>query len=157
LQGAADGEVEQQREEADRERAHVREGEDRNLGVNAHAPKIERDVPDGDGEDGCERKAEVDAVDEGAMAVLAVARAEGLGDQGVEADEKTFAEKGEDDEDAGADADGADGLGAIWEAADHHGVHDHHAHPAKFGEDEREGEAERGREFAAEWRKREHR
>jgi len=50
-----------------------------------------------------------------------MAGAEGLGDQGVEADEEAFTEKGEDDEDAGADADGTDGLGAIWKAADHHG------------------------------------
>jgi len=157
LEGAADGEVEQQREEADGEGAHVGEGKDRDLGVNAHAPEVEREVPDGDGEDGRERKAEVDAVDKGAMAVLAMAGAEGLGDEGIESDEKTFTEEGEDDEDAGADADGTNGLGAIGEAADHHGVHDDHAHPAEFGENEREGKAKRGREFAAEWGKREHR
>jgi len=90
------------------------------------------------------------------MTVFSVAGTEGLGHQGIEADEETFAEKGEDDEDAGADADGADGLGAIWKAADHHGVHDDHAHPAEFGEDERKGEAQRGRKFAAQGGKREH-
>ena len=79
-----------------------------------------------------------------------MAGAKGLGDKGVEADEETFTKEGEDDEENGDEADGADGLGAVGKAADHHGVHDDHAHPADFGEDEREGEAQGGAEFAAE-------
>jgi hypothetical protein len=70
---------------------------------------------------------------------LAAASSEGLGDEGVEADEEAFAEEGKDKEEAGADADGGDGLGTVGEAADHHGVHDCHADPADFGQDERKG------------------
>ena len=115
LHGSPNSKIEQQGEEADGKSAHIGKGEGGDLGVNAHAPKVEREVPDGDGEDGGEGEAEIDAVDEGAMAVFAVAGAEGLGHQGVEADEEAFTEESEDDEDAGADADGADGLGAVWE------------------------------------------
>jgi hypothetical protein len=84
------------------------------------------------------------------VAIFALASTEGLGHEGVQANEETFTEKGEDDEEAGADADGADGFGAVGKTADHHGVNDGHAHPADFGEDERESEAEGGTEFVAE-------
>ena len=72
-------------------------------------------------------------------AVFGVARAEGLRDESVEADEEAFAEEGEYEEQAGTDADGGDGLGAVGKAADKHGVFDGHADPADFGEDERKG------------------
>jgi len=133
LEGAANGEVEKEREKASAEGVHVGNGEDDDAGVDAHAMEVEREIPDGKEEKGKDRKAEVNAVDEGAVAVFAMAGTEGLGDEGVEADEKTLTEKGKDDEDAGADADGANGLGAVGEAADHHGVHDDHAHPADLG------------------------
>ncbi len=44
----------------------------------------------------------------------------------------------------------ADGGGAVRQAANHHGVHDAHGHPADLGEDQREREAERGAKFGAE-------
>ena len=116
----------------------------------AEALEVVGDDPDGDGKEWGDGEAEIDAVDERAMAIFAAAGAEGLGDEGVEADEEAFAKEGEDDEEAGADADGADGFGGVRETADHHGVHDDHAHPADFGEDERKGEAKSGAEFAAE-------
>ena len=75
-----------------------------------------------------------------------------MGDEGVEADEEAFPTEGEDDEEAGADADGGNGLGAIGKAADHHGVDDGHAHPAEFGEDEWQGEPECGRQLGAEFK-----
>jgi hypothetical protein len=40
-------------------------------------------------------------------------------------------------------------LGAAGEAADHHGVHDGHADPTYFGEDEGEGQVESGAELGA--------
>jgi hypothetical protein len=83
------------------------------------------------------------------VTVFETAGAERLGDEGVEADEEAFAEEGEDEKEAGADTDGGDRLGAVGEAADHHGVHDSHADPADFGEDEREGHVESGAEFGA--------
>jgi len=84
------------------------------------------------------------------VAVFAAARAEGLRDESVEADEQAFAKKGEDDEEAGADADRADGLCAVGKATDHHGVDDDHAHPTDFGEDERESKTEGGAKLGAE-------
>ena len=82
-------------------------------------------------------------------AVFGAAGAEGLGDQGVEAYEEAFAEEGEDKEQTGADADGGHGLGTVGEAADHHGVHDGHADPSDFGQDERQGQVKRGAKLGA--------
>jgi len=84
------------------------------------------------------------------MAIFATTGAEGLRHESVETDEETFPEKGEDDEEAGTDANGTDGFGAVGEAAHHHGVDDDHAHPADLREDERKSELKRGSEFAAE-------
>jgi hypothetical protein len=81
--------------------------------------------------------------------VFGAAGAEGLGDQSVEPDEEPFAEEREDEEEAGADADGSDGLGAVGEAADHHGVDDGHADPTDFGEDKREGQMQSGAKLGA--------
>jgi len=73
-----------------------------------------------------------------------------LRDERVQADEEALAEEGEDDEDTGRDADRTDGFCAVGETTDHHGVHDDHAHPADFGEDERKSKAESRAEFGAE-------
>ena len=150
LESATNSEVEEERDETGGKRTHVGSGEDGDGMGDAEAFEVKRNDPNGDGEEGSDGKAEIEAVDERAVAVFALASTEGLGHEGIEADEEAFAEEGEDDEEAGADADGADGFGAVGEAADHHGVHDDHAHPADFGEDERKGEAERGTEFVAE-------
>ena len=104
--------------------------------------------PDGDSEEWSDRETEVDAVDEGGVAVFATTSAKGLGDEGVEADEKTFPKEGEDNEDAGGNADGANGFSGVGQAADHHSVDDNHGHPADFGEDERESEVKGGAKFA---------
>ena len=84
------------------------------------------------------------------MAVFALSGAEGLRDQGVETDQQTFAEKRQHNKDVGAEADCAHGDGAVRKLADHHGVHDGHAHPAEFGEDERKREVNRWAQFARE-------
>jgi hypothetical protein len=110
----------------------------------------------GDDEDGSHEEGEVNAVEKGAIAVFATTRAEGLGDERVQADEDAFTEKGEDVKEVGADGNGADGYGTVREAANHHGVYDTHAHPTNLGEDEREGEAQGGAELGAEGREGEH-
>ena len=149
LEGAAKGEVEQKRNEAEGERTHVGAGEDGDVGGNAKSVEDIGEEPDGEEEEWRESEAEIDAVDEGVEAIFAAAGAEGLGNEGVEADEEAFAEEDEDEEEAGADADGGDGLGTVGKAANHHGVHDGHADPADFGEDERDGEVESGAKFGA--------
>ena len=60
------------------------------------------------------------------MAVFAMTCAERLRDQGIEANKNAFTKKGENDEQARRDADGADGFGAVGESADHHGIDDDH-------------------------------
>ena len=128
---------------------HVGTGEDGNIRGNSEPVEKMGKEPDAGEEQRREGEAKVDAVDERVKTVLATAGAEGLGDEGVEADEDAFAKEGEDEEEAGADADGGDGLGAVGEAADEHGVFDGHADPADFGEDERDGEVESGAKFGA--------
>ena len=83
------------------------------------------------------------------MAVFAFAGAKGLRDEGVEADQESAAEKGQDVEQVGADADGADGAGAVRQVADHDGVHYAHAHPADFGKNQRQSEPDSGTKFVA--------
>lgn len=82
------------------------------------------------------------------MTVLTTAGTESLGNEGVETDKDSFAEKRKNDKQARGDADSSDGFGGVRKAADHHGVDDHHAHPTDLGEDKRKREAESGPEFA---------
>jgi len=130
LKGTAHGKIEKKREKANGEGAHVGSGEDGDIVIHTDALETRGDEPDGCDEERRSRKTEIDAVDERAVAVFAAAGTESLGDERVQADHKAFAEECENDEDAGTDADSTDGFGAVGEAADHHGVHDDHAHPA---------------------------
>jgi hypothetical protein len=150
LKSAANGEVEKERKKSGGESAHVGSGEDSNVVTDAKAFEVERKEPDRRGEERSDGETEIDAVEKRAVAVFAVAGTEGLGHERIQADHEAFAKKGEDDVQTGADADGADGLGAVGETADHHRVHDDHAHPADFGENERESKAKGGAKLAAE-------
>src|SRR5580698_9715119 len=85
------------------------------------------------------------------MAVVKAARAPGLRDEGVEAEQEADAEEGRRIVDSVAEADGADGVGP--EAADHYEVDDGHGHPAQFGEDDGDGESQQSSEFFAETRR----
>ena len=157
LQGAAEGEVEEKRKQAKGKRVHIRAGEDGDIRGDAEEMEEAGKKPDGEEERRQEKKTEIDAVDEGVVTIVLAAGAEGLGDEGVEADQEAFAEEDEDEEEAGADADGGDGLRGIGEAADHHGVHDGHADPTDLGEDEGKRQVERGAKFGAERGPGEHR
>jgi len=150
LEGTTNSEVKEEGEESGGERAHIGSSEDGDGVGNAEVLEVMRNDPHRNGEEGSDSEAEVDAVDQGAVAIFAMASAEGLGDQRVEADENTFAEESEDDEEAGGNADGADRFGGVRKAADHHGVDNHHAHPPDLGKDEGKGEAEGGAEFTTE-------
>lgn len=110
----------------------------------------------GQGKNGSHEEGEVDTVDKRAVAIFSVASAERLRDERVQADEDPFAEKGQDVEEIGTDADSADGYGAVGKTADHHGVDNIHAHPANFGQDQREGQTQCGAKFGAEGGEGEH-
>ena len=101
LEGAANGEIEKQGDEAGGECAHVGSGEDGDRMGDAEALEIAGKDPDGNGEKRGDGEAEVDAVDERGVAIFAAAGTEGLRDEGVQADEEAFTEEGEDDEEAG--------------------------------------------------------
>jgi hypothetical protein len=156
LKGSANGEIQKQGKETGGKCVHVGSGQDRDAVGHSEAFEIERDDPDGKGKKGSDRETKVDAVDERAVAIFAMACAEGLGDEGVEANHETFTKESEDDEETGADTDGANGFGAVGKASNHHGVDDDHAHPAEFSEHQRKGEVEGGAEFGAKCGEREH-
>ena len=157
LQGATDCEVEKEGDESGGKSAHVGRCKDGDGVGDAEAFVIVGENPYRDGEKGSDGEAEVDAIEERGVAVFAMTCAERLGDEGVQADKDAFAKESEDDEQAGGDADGTNGFGAVREAADHHSVDDDHAHPADFGEDERESETKGGAELVAEDRHEGHR
>ena len=100
--------------------------------------------------DGGIRDGQVNALGQCPMAIVKVAAAEGLGHQGIEAQQQSYAEQRGGIEDGAADAHGADGSRA--QAPDHDGVHDRHGHPAQLGEHDRDGQQQQGRQFAAEAR-----
>jgi hypothetical protein len=150
LKSSANGEIEKQGKETTGKRAHIGGGEDRHGVGHTESFEIERDDPDGKGKEWSDGEAEVNAVDERAVAILAMACAEGLGDKGVQANHETFAKEGKDDEEAGADAHGTDGFGAKGKASNHHGVDDDHTHPAEFSEHQGEGEVKSGAKLGTE-------
>src|SRR6266851_8720416 len=90
------------------------------------------------------------------MAVLALARAKSLRDERVQSHEQTATKEREHDKDIGTQADGAHGGRAVGEPPNHHRVHDGHAHPAKFGQHERNGKLQGGAEFGAKCLKSKH-
>ncbi len=96
LEGAAKGEVKKQGQEAEGERVHVRAGEDGDVWGDAEEREKAGEEPDGNDQEWQENQAEIDAVDEGVIAVDALAGAESLGDEGIEADEEAFTEEDED-------------------------------------------------------------
>src|SRR5258708_40217207 len=83
------------------------------------------------------------------MTVVARARPEGLRNERVQSHEQAPTEQTQHDEQVAAQTDGAHAGRAVGESADHHGVHDGHAHPAELRENERNREPQRGTEFGA--------
>ena len=149
LQAPANSEVQQEREKTEGQRLHVRDGEGRDLRVDVQTAKKGVEKPHGRHQERRHDNAEINAVDEGAVTVFALASAEGLRDKGIEANEKAAAEEGQDIEKVGTDADRTDGAGAVRKVADHDRVHNTHAHPADFGENQRQSEPDRGSKFVA--------
>ncbi len=135
LQAAAQREIEKQRQKSDAEGFGVGNCEFDDAGIGADSLVEIAEHPDGNEQKRRERDAEIDAVDERAMAILAFAGAEGLRDEGIESEQNAEAKERDGDEDVRAESDGSDGSGAVGQASDHHGVHDGHAHPTELGED----------------------
>jgi hypothetical protein len=72
-----------------------------------------------------------------------------LRDECVEAEQQAESEQSDRRENVGAEGDRSNGDGAVGKMADHDGVHDAHGHPAKFGENERDGEFDGGAKLFA--------
>ena len=149
LEGAAKGEVEEKWYESEGQGVHVGAGEDGDIRGDAEVIEEIREKPNGGEKHGSQGKAEIDAVHKRVEAVVAAAGAERLRDEGVEADKDAFSEECEHQEEAGADADGGDGLGAVGETSDKHSVFNGHADPANFGQDERDGQVQGGAKLGA--------
>src|SRR5260221_4110137 len=156
LDAAAHGEIEHERKEADSQRFHVGNREARDHGIDMKRLQQWAEEPDRGHEQRRHDHAEVNAVDQGAMAIFTLTGAESLGDQSVQANEQTAAEECHHVENAGADADRADGIGAVGQVADHYSVDDTHRHPANLSEDERQCQAQGRAHFGAEGLQAEH-
>ncbi len=86
---------------------------------------------------GCVYDGQVHALGQRPMAIVKIAAAESLGDQGIKPQQQADAEERGGIENGAADAHGADGGRA--QAAHHDGVHHRHRHPAQFREHDRDG------------------
>src|SRR6266702_8820125 len=83
------------------------------------------------------------------MAIFAPACTQSLRNKRVQANQKPPTKKRQHVNKKATQANGGDGHSAVGQAADHHGIHDGHAHPTEFGEDERNGKPQRGADFGA--------
>src|SRR5260221_1875021 len=141
---------------SDSQRFHVGNREARDHGIDVKLLQERAEEPDRVHEQRRHDHAEVNAVDQGAMAIFTLTGAESLGDQSVQANEQTAAEECHHVENAGADADRADGIGTVGQVADHYSVDDTHRHPANLSEDERQCQAQGRAHFGAECLQAEH-
>ena len=156
LQIPAEGEVQHERQHAPIQNAQIGGSLRKDGGVHSEARH-------GGGHGGVEEHqsrhedgAKVEAAPQGAMTIGHPPGAIGLGDHGIETQQEAFAENGEGEEQNAAQADRADGGGAIRQAADHDGIDDAHGHPAEFGDDQRPGERQQRPPFAADVPERRH-
>ena len=88
-------------------------------------------------------------MEEPAVGGLDLFGAEGLGDEGVEAEKDAADAEGEGVKDDLRQCRRGHGGGRVREAADHAGVDDGHGHPAELAGDEGRGEPEERRELRA--------
>jgi hypothetical protein len=77
------------------------------------------------------------------------ARAEGLGDEGVQPQQYAADAKAERVEEDLRERGGGHGECGVGQVAEHDGVDHGHGHPAEFAGDERQGKAEQRRQLAA--------
>ena len=75
--------------------------------------------------------------------------AEGLGDEGVEAEEDAADAEAEGVEDDLGEGGGAHGEGGVGQVAEHDGVDQRHGDPAELAGDERQSQVDERRELAA--------
>ena len=142
LQVTAEGRVDEQRHRAPGERLEERRG----LGQNGrmHAELAQRGITGKEQEHDqrAEDQAEVQSLNQPAVALLAPAGSESLRHQGVQAQEQPHAEDRHGEEERIAQADRADGNRT--EPADEDGIDDPHGHPAQLGQDHGAGQPEHG-------------
>ncbi len=138
LHAAADSEIEEERQRPPRQSFRIGNCECDHVGRDVHGAKQRIEIPNGSHQQRRKGQAEIDAVQKRAMTVLALTGAERLRNQCVQPNQQSTSKHGEDVDENSAKAHGRDGHCAVWKAAHHHGVHDGHAHPADFGENERQ-------------------
>src|SRR5207245_2236817 len=156
LQATAHSEVQEQREEAESKGFHVRDGECGDLRFHAQRLEQRLEVPHGDHEEGRHDNTEINAVDQRPVTIFALTGTKGLSDESIEPDKHAAAEKSQDVEEVGTDADGTDGARAIRQVTNHDGIHDAHAHPADFCEHQWQSEPSGGAELVAKYREADH-
>jgi hypothetical protein len=142
LEIAAEGGVEHEGERAPTDGAQVAHGLLAERIVDADLAHYGVHGP-GDGGDGrAEKEAGDDAGGKPGAAFVAVAAAEGLGNESIEAEQHAEAEDGEGVIEPVAKSDGAEHEAACL--AGHEGIDDAHAHPAELGQYQGHGQPEHG-------------
>ena len=149
LQVAAEGEVEQQGEGAVVEALHGGDGLGEDGVVDGEVEEQGgRDGEDGD-EQGGEGEGHDEAVEEPAVGFVLLFGAEGLGDEGVEAEEDASDAEAEGVEEDLGEGGGAHGEGGVGEMAEHDGVDQRHGDPAELAGDEGQGQVDERGQLAA--------
>jgi len=88
-------------------------------------------------------------VEEPAVGFLLFFGAEGLGDEGVEAEQDTADSEAEGVEEDLREGGGAHGESRVGQMAEHDGVDQRHGDPAELAGDERQSQVDERRELAA--------
>ena len=91
-----------------------------------------------------------EAVEEPAIGLIVLARAVGLREVGVKAEQDAADAEGDGIVKNLRERDGRDGDRGMRQVADHDGVDDSHEHPSDLGQDKRQGEGQDGTDLAAE-------
>ena len=145
LEIAAEGEIEQQGKGAPADGVQKRHSLPQNGGVDAERAQNRNARPRHDHERGTHDRNEVYGVQQRYVAALDVTGAECLRDNGIKAKHHPAAYDHDGVEPDAAQANGAHGLRA--DAADHHRIHEAHAHPAEFGQHDWASQPQHGPQF----------
>ena len=122
--------VKKQRQQAPRHRPQIGDRQLENVRVDPPSWKPADDEQEDCRQGNRQREGGIDAVQERSMAIFELARAEGLRDQGVQAEQQAHPEHGDAEEDSGAEAHGPDRFRA--QPPHHQGIDGGHRGPAEL-------------------------
>jgi hypothetical protein len=150
LQVASQGEVDQQRQHTVVQPRHGWDGTAQNGGVSRQMQQQNGAEGEEHGEHAREADRQNETVEQPAVGLGLLLGAERLGDECVETEQDAADAEAECVEDHLRERGGGHGERRVRQVAEHHRIHQRHGDPAEFARDERQGELEQRRQFAAE-------